>query len=499
MKIVSLLFFCLLWLQPLQSEPWLSNRFAQNCAGCHAPGRINRVPKERRCTLSCQGCHTNPNGGGMRNHYGKWTAERWLRSHYIPGAKTNQPTPAPYQKQVYAPLLEAQKLSSPRHKKIASKYTKKQAAAILKKNEKKILDPEQGLPLVPISRWKVDEKDYDKYNDTRWQLNNTNPVIDLASATRGDPLRQKQYDWFRAGFDARMFYIDAKYENTSQEDFAGFSWMNMDLAVELKPFAPNYKFVFETRYGNSPRNSQWDTLFNDVTGSRSFTRSAYLLVDDLAYNTYMLYGIFRPLFGLFDPNHLGLAQRINGMGYDGTVKGVSLGAAPNVPFANVHFITPRAGALNRESGAAVNLGARFVTLSASAVFSYWDTRIEGSSEFNRKMWSMHLGGMVKKLIINTELMRYDRITETDRNGGTVTTLDLRYPVYKDHYLQLNYAVSNVAPDLSPGEAQETLVGYKMFLLSGVELEFLFKNQEDRKVGFDPVNVSYLQSQLHLYF
>ena len=78
---VALVLLCLSLLQILVpesvfSEPWLSNRYAQNCSGCHAPGRKNLPFSHRRCTLSCQACHVNPNGGGMRNFYGKWTTQR---------------------------------------------------------------------------------------------------------------------------------------------------------------------------------------------------------------------------------------------------------------------------------------------------------------------------------------------------------------------------------------------------------------------------------------
>ena len=62
-----LLVYGLLPVEKVWAEPWLANRFAQNCTACHAPGRLNRKPKDRRCTLSCQGCHVNRNGGGLSN------------------------------------------------------------------------------------------------------------------------------------------------------------------------------------------------------------------------------------------------------------------------------------------------------------------------------------------------------------------------------------------------------------------------------------------------
>lgn len=49
-------------------------REAQNCGGCHNPGRSQRPVMERRCTLDCQGCHIDPAGAGPRNAWGKYYA-----------------------------------------------------------------------------------------------------------------------------------------------------------------------------------------------------------------------------------------------------------------------------------------------------------------------------------------------------------------------------------------------------------------------------------------
>lgn len=53
-----------------EATPMIALREAENCGGCHTPGRSQLPPMERRCTLDCQGCHVDPNGGGARNEWG---------------------------------------------------------------------------------------------------------------------------------------------------------------------------------------------------------------------------------------------------------------------------------------------------------------------------------------------------------------------------------------------------------------------------------------------
>src|SRR4051812_40103030 len=91
----------LIWACPAFAQPWLATRYAQNCAACHAPGRLNKPASERRCTLSCQGCHVNPNGGGLQTFYGVWNQQRWLRSVYVDGLLTNKKKPSPFGLQLY--------------------------------------------------------------------------------------------------------------------------------------------------------------------------------------------------------------------------------------------------------------------------------------------------------------------------------------------------------------------------------------------------------------
>jgi len=66
----------------LSATPLHALREADNCAGCHNPGRSQRPVLERRCTLDCQGCHIDPAGSGPRNEWG------YYYSHTYGVAKT---------------------------------------------------------------------------------------------------------------------------------------------------------------------------------------------------------------------------------------------------------------------------------------------------------------------------------------------------------------------------------------------------------------------------
>ncbi|MBP9706444.1 MAG: hypothetical protein KBD78_02305 [Oligoflexales bacterium] len=79
---MQLIYFLVLILHALPSfgTPTLALKEAENCAGCHNPGRGQRPVLERRCTLDCQGCHIDPAGGGARNQWGKYYSYNVLSS-----------------------------------------------------------------------------------------------------------------------------------------------------------------------------------------------------------------------------------------------------------------------------------------------------------------------------------------------------------------------------------------------------------------------------------
>lgn len=70
----------LLWTAPLGATPMLALKEANNCQGCHNPGRSQRPVLDRRCTLDCQGCHVDPSGAGPRNQWGYYYSQDQLSS-----------------------------------------------------------------------------------------------------------------------------------------------------------------------------------------------------------------------------------------------------------------------------------------------------------------------------------------------------------------------------------------------------------------------------------
>jgi len=483
------------------AEPWISNRFAENCAACHAAGRVNRPAIGRRCSLSCQGCHVNPQGGGLRNQYGKWNSQRWLRSFkskYVHGEKT----PAPLDQQVY--IKRVAQLE--KGKKLPKKVTKRVP------------------PHKVINATHPPLKKYDKYSWKEWRTDVASDDQYQSIIPKGDPYRLERTMSTYAGADIRYFYGSLQNSLGRESEFNGF--MAIDVGFRARPLRYHkLSAVVESRYFNGAQGDYFLQTIDSPPNSGGHLRSAYLLWDDLAYNTYFQYGNTRPLFGNMSINHESLGQQIAGFGARPTFRMASFGGSPNIPFFLFNYIQPsdafgnssESQVGNDDEGYLITVGGGWVTLGLSTSLSLWSTtrNVDGVDR-TWDMYSLTAGGTWKGLIANFETTRVDRerLRSAGSDGGNVSTLELKYRFWKEFYLQGSYAFSNVLSNLgsanvnagaveslAPGEATETMYGIRMFLISGLELDVQFISREEspKDTGAESYTNDITMFQLHGYF
>ena len=212
-------------------------------------------------------------------------------------------------------------------------------------------------------------------------------------------------------------------------------------------------------------------------------------------------GLYRPMFGYYNPDHESLSNQLTGFTQNAVFKSVGIGTAPNVPFANIHLILPTKGnTFSQEEGFNINIGGRFVTYSLSFKASYWDTQLkDGTNDLKKTLYAFTAGGMIYDLIINAEMVIYEESHSLGSNSGGVYTLDTKYRFWRENYLVLNWASSNTSRSKSPGQASELGFGYKGYWLPGLKFELLYITRQDKESPGKEVSEQLLQGQIHYFF
>lgn len=421
----------------------------------------------------------------MRNQYGVWTQNRWLKSTHVDFFRDQHP-PAPLEKQPYAKRLKA----LVKGKTLPKKHLKPQPFAVVK-----AVDLPESL--------------YDKYSYNEWLTDIESDEQYLSIIPQKDPYRLERDLGIYGGGNIRYLYFSKKGKNVPAALREANFLMAADIGTRIRPTKYNqFSAVIEARFLNGPQKSDLEQGF---TGFPARVKSAYLLADDLPYNTYVQGGLYRPMFGHFNVDHTSLAQELSGFNQLSVFKAFGVGGSPNVPFFSFNYIAPMSDGSytptstnllgSRDEGYTATIGGRFVTLGASFALSYWDTSFTDlvGLTLNRKMYSLTAGGAINRFIGNFELLRVDRqFSAIGRDAGNVYTSELKYRFWRENYLVANYAFANTSRALKEGSADEYMLGFKSFLISNLEIEGLMIKRTE-KANNERATEDAFQLQLHAFW
>lgn len=292
----ALLLLACVWMTPSlgAATPLYAAREARTCDTCHLePGKwVNPQVVDRKCTLSCQACHVDPAGGGMRNASG-----RFLGRATLPMIATSPRPTQDWDRELFRALYRRDKATTysdslpPSPADLAASRSSQFAAHDLWAH---------GRPLGSPSRWSLYQGRY--------------------GALRADPL-------VRIGWDVRLAVL------VSMGSLA-FP-MQVDLPVLLHPVEHVSLLVNTGVRGR--RTGASDTVDDPST---PYFREAFLLVHELPYLAYAKAGRFVPDFGLRLDDHTSDIRRafeLDGSLPQARVSGVEVGLNPNYPYLRASY------------------------------------------------------------------------------------------------------------------------------------------------------------------
>jgi hypothetical protein len=267
-------------------------REGRACDNCHlGPNRWeNPRLAERKCTLSCQSCHVDPAGGGLRNAVGRFYGRSTL-----PMIATSPRPTQDWDREFVRPLYRLDRATS---------YT-------------------DSLPRGPVNQIESLAPAYAPHD--RWARGR--PLggpssFDLFQGREG-VLRSNPL--LRVGWDLRFAALLASGTLVFP--------MQADLDAALQPVE---HLTVLADLGARGHSSAWSKTFDDP--STPYLRQAFVLLHEAPFLSYLKAGRFTPAFGLRLDDHTAQTRRVFEVDDalpDARVTGVEAGINPNYPYGSV--------------------------------------------------------------------------------------------------------------------------------------------------------------------
>ncbi|HZL83894.1 MAG TPA: hypothetical protein VFD07_00800 [Candidatus Krumholzibacteria bacterium] len=277
-----------------RSTPVYSARAGRTCDNCHLTPNTWVNPKlfDRKCSLSCQACHVDPSGGGMRNASG-----RFYQRATLPAVATS-PRPTQDWDRDFLGLFV--------RKDHATTYT-------------------DSLPQGPASAAQRTEPQFAPKDI--WALGRPLDEASVHAFFQGRYGVLQADPALRFGWDLRL----ATYWAGSVAVFP----MQADANVTAHPLE---HFTLLANVGVRARAGG----FRDTRGDprTPYFRELYVLLHEAPMQTYVKVGRFLPAFGLRLDDHTALTRRLFELDAslpETRVTGIELGLAPNYPFASISY------------------------------------------------------------------------------------------------------------------------------------------------------------------
>ena len=315
------------------ATPLYAAREGRTCDNCHLRPNNWKNPAvfDRKCTLSCQGCHVDPAGGGMRT-----AAGRFYGSATLPMIATN---PRPTQD-----------------------WDAWIGKFLWRKDRETTFN--DSLPEGPV--------DYAASKEPRFVSHDRAAIgAPIGGSSIHAPFRGRYFNLnadplLRASWDLRVALLVAQG--------ALFFPMQADVALALHPVE---HVTFLGNVGARGRSTGLSDTIDDP--STPYLREGFVLLHEAPGNAYVKAGRFVPQFGLKIDDHTAQNRRAfeqDGSVPDARVTGVEFGANPNYPYANVSWFRSTSAArvpsafdlfdTDDTHGMAVNAGYRELGWGAGA-------------------------------------------------------------------------------------------------------------------------------------